>query len=83
MVLDFNYKFKKEFLKIEDNEVIKEIWTVNFAFENEWQSFRKIKNKDIEIKTSAKLINSKSTKIAIKVVDIFGNDTMSVIKAEM
>ena len=40
---------------------------------------RTIENKDIEIKSSAKLINSKSTKIAVKVVDIFGNDTMKIM----
>ena len=37
-------------------EVMEATWTGNYFFENEWQSFRTIKNKEIEIKTSEKLI---------------------------
>jgi len=40
-------------------------WSVDFVFENEWQSFRTKKNR---------------RKIAVKVVDIFGNDTMKIIE---
>ncbi len=52
-------------------------------FENEWQSFRTIKNKEIEMKTSEKLINQSKIKIAVKVVDIFGNDTMKLLDVSM
>ena len=81
--VDFNYESKKEVIKVfEDNE-IKEYWTGNYVFENEWQSFRNIKNKEIEIRTSEKLINQNNTKVAVKVVDIFGNDTMKLLDVSM
>ena len=71
------------FFKVfEDNE-IKEYWTGNYVFENEWQSFRNIKNKEIEIRTSEKLITQNNTKVAVKVVDIFGNDTMKLLDVSM
>ena len=81
--VDFNYESKKEVIKVfEDNE-IKEYWTGNYVFENEWQSFRNIKNKEIEIRTSEKLITQNNTKVAVKVVDIFGNDTMKLLDVSM
>jgi len=56
-----------------------EKWTGDYIFENEWQSFRTKKNRELELKTPFKNISGKK-KIAIKVVDIFGNDTMKVIE---
>ena len=53
-------------------------------FENEWQSFRSSSlNNKLEFKTSKIKINKKNTKIAVKVVDIFGNDTMKVIEVKI
>ena len=49
-------------------------------FENEWQSFRSAKNKEIELKSAEKFIKEKTIKIAVKVVDIFGNDTMKLVE---
>ncbi|HCN36654.1 MAG TPA: site-specific DNA-methyltransferase [Bacteroidetes bacterium] len=59
---------------------VKEVWTGDYIFENEWQTFKTKKNKELELKTTPKTYDTKGTKkIAIKVVDIFGNDTMKVI----
>ena len=82
--VDFDYESKKEFVRFKDqNGVNKETWTGNFIFENEWQSFRcKENNFKLELKTSAKKLTSKNLKIAVKVIDIFGNDTMKVIRLE-
>ena len=59
---------------------IQEKWTGDFIFENEWQSFRK--NSEImEFKSVGKEFSGKKfTKVAVKVIDIFGNDTMRVMK---
>lgn len=60
---------------------VKEVWTGDYIFENEWQTFKTKKNKELELKTTPKTYDTKgSKKIAIKVVDIFGNDTMKVIQ---
>jgi len=61
-------------------EEFEEKWTGNYIFENEWQSFRTKKDRSLELKTVAHEYSQAGTKkIAVKVVDIFGNDTMKVI----
>jgi DNA modification methylase len=57
----------------------KEVWTGNYVFENEWQSFRTKKDRSLELKSVFKEVEKGRRKIAVKVVDIFGNDTMRVI----
>ena len=73
--VDFDFQSKQEILKDENN---KEKWTGDYIFENEWQSF-KSNNSDIEFETRPRKI-IKGKKIAIKVVDIFGNDTMKILE---
>ncbi|HUW24957.1 MAG TPA: DNA methyltransferase [Gallionella sp.] len=55
-------------------------WTGGFIFENEWQSFRTRKNRDLEL-TSAPhtYTNAGRYTVAVKVIDIFGNDTMTLV----
>lgn len=60
-----------------------EVWTGDYVFENEWQSFRTKKNRSLELITSFKELPKGRHKIAIKVVDIFGNDTMKVIQINL
>ena len=60
------------------------IKTGNYVFENEWQTFRGVSgDKDLILKTSEKEVIRPVLKIAVKVVDIFGNDTMRVKEVEM
>ena len=49
-------------------------------FENEWQSFRTRKDRKIELISASKEVPIGRRKIAIKVIDIFGNDTTKVIE---
>jgi hypothetical protein len=58
---------------------IEEIWTGDYVFENEWQSFRTKKNRSLEMTSVSKEVEPGRRKLAIKVVDIFGNDTMKII----
>ena len=81
--VDFNFESKKEIIKVFENGSIKEKWTGNYIFENEWQSFRTVQNRKIELKTPQKIIKGDSTKVAVKVVDIFGNDTMKLYRVKM
>ena len=58
-----------------------EVWTGDYIFENEWQSFRTKKDRSLEMKSVFHEYPSKGRyKIAVKVVDIFGNDTMKVVE---
>lgn len=56
-----------------------EVWTGDFIFENEWQSFRTKKDRTLELMTPFHECKAGRYKIAVKVVDIFGNDTMKII----
>ncbi len=55
-------------------------WTGNYIFENEWQSFRTKKDRTIELKSIFHECGKGRRKIAVKVVDIFGNDTMKIVE---
>lgn len=83
--VDFDYESKPEVIKFKTTEgKIEEEWTGNYIFENEWQSFRnKQGEKKLELKSSEREILSGKTKVAVKVVDIFGNDTMKVIEVKL
>ncbi|MBX3020022.1 MAG: site-specific DNA-methyltransferase, partial [Bdellovibrionaceae bacterium] len=59
-----------------------EKWTGEYIFENEWQSFRTKKDRTLELTSAAKEVEPGKggrRKIAVKVVDIFGNDTMTIV----
>ena len=74
--IDFDYESKKEIIRNEDEE----IWTGKYIFENEWQSFRTKNDRKLLLKSPLYPIKRGQTKIAVKVVDIFGNDTMKIIE---
>ena len=57
-----------------------EVWTGDYVFENEWQSFRTKKDRSLEFKSVFRECPSGRRKIAVKVVDIFGNDTMKIVE---
>jgi site-specific DNA-methyltransferase (adenine-specific)/adenine-specific DNA-methyltransferase len=55
-------------------------WTGGYIFENEWQSFRTRKSRDLRLTTAPhKYERSGRYTVAVKVVDIFGNDTMTLV----
>jgi site-specific DNA-methyltransferase (adenine-specific)/adenine-specific DNA-methyltransferase len=63
-----------EFIEFEER------WTGAYIFENEWQSFRTRKDRGLEL-TSAPHTYAKPGRytVAVKVIDIFGNDTMALV----
>lgn len=79
--IDFNFESRKEVIRVQDSKTKeeRETWTGDFIFENEWQSFRTRDDRTLELKSVFKELPSGRRKIAVKVVDIFGNDTMKVI----
>jgi site-specific DNA-methyltransferase (adenine-specific)/adenine-specific DNA-methyltransferase len=57
-----------------------ERWTGSYIFENEWQSFRTRKNRDLEFISSPHTYTKAGRyTVAVKVIDIFGNDTMVLV----
>jgi len=83
--IDFNMESRKEIIRTVDpkTEEEKEEWTGGYIFENEWQSFRTKKDRKLELVSAEKEVSKGRRKIAVKVVDIFGNDTTRVIEVNI
>ncbi len=57
-----------------------ERWTGGYIFENEWQSFRTRQSRELELTTALHTYDGAGRyTVAIKVIDIFGNDTMTLV----
>jgi site-specific DNA-methyltransferase (adenine-specific)/adenine-specific DNA-methyltransferase len=80
--VDFDYESRREIIRVEIPETgeWEEQWTGEYIFENEWQSFRTRKDRSLELVSIAHECRPGRRKIAVKVVDIFGNDTMTIVE---
>ena len=80
--VDFDFESKQEIIRVQDPDTgeWQEQWTGDYVFENEWQSFRTKKDRSLELTSVAHECTPGPRKIAVKVVDIFGNDTMTIIE---
>ena len=75
--VDFDFESNKECRRNAKGE---QEWTGDYIFENEWQDFRTKQHSQLEFTSASKEIpNRKDVKVAVKVVDILGNDTIKVI----
>ena len=83
--VDFEFESKREIIRVQnpDTDDWEEQWTGDYVFENEWQSFRTKKDRSLELKSVAHECEPGSRKIAVKVVDIFGNDTMTIVEVNI
>ncbi|PSR28930.1 MAG: DNA methyltransferase [Sulfobacillus benefaciens] len=80
--VDFDFERRQEIIRVVDADgTEREVWTGNYIFENEWQSFRTRKDRALEL-TSAPHTYPRTGryKIAVKVIDIFGIDTTKVVE---
>ncbi|MFA4839282.1 MAG: site-specific DNA-methyltransferase, partial [Candidatus Neomarinimicrobiota bacterium] len=86
--VDFDFESKREIIRVKNDPSTgsgqggewEERWTGDYIFENEWQSFRTKKDRSLEMKSIFHECAPGRRKIAVKVVDIFGNDTMTIIE---
>jgi site-specific DNA-methyltransferase (adenine-specific)/adenine-specific DNA-methyltransferase len=95
--VDFNYESRKEIIRrpknfgvddrsaavADSSELIEFVdeWTGSYIFENEWQSFRTRRDRNLELTSAPHVYEAPGRyTIAVKVVDIFGNDTMSLTR---
>jgi hypothetical protein len=60
-----------------------DVWTGDYIFENEWQSFRTKKDRSLELTSIFHECLPGRRKVAVKVVDIFGNDTMKIVEVTL
>ena len=82
--VDFNYNDREELILSYDGDDLKQASTGRFIFDNEWQDY-KTKIKDELLLTSAEkeYIEKGEYTIAVKVIDIFGNDTTKLLKVKI
>ena len=93
--VDFDYGSRKEIVKrpkslaLQGNLIApaqgelvewEDWWTGGYIFENEWQSFRTRQDRKLELKTAPHVYPQPGRyQVAVKVIDIFGNDTMTLL----
>ena len=91
--VDFNFESKREIIRVPINPPnlpltkggseaggFEEVWTGDYIFENEWQSFSTRKDRSLELISVFHECPPGRRKLAVKVVDIFGNDTMTIVE---
>ena len=80
--IDFNYEDRPELIITEGEDgKLQQVETGRFVFDNNWQSF-KTRESELELTSATyQYPNSGTYKIAVKVIDIFGNDTTRVFEA--
>jgi len=93
--VDFDFENKREIIRVPkihphpsplpegEGTQYEEVWTGDYVFENEWQSFRTKKNRSLEMQSVFQECPPGRRKIAVKVVDIFGNDTMTIVEVRI
>jgi len=83
--VDFNFESKREIIRVKNDEsgAWEERWTGDYIFENEWQSFRTKKDRSLEMTSVFQECPPGRRKLAVKVVDIFGNDTMTIVEVNV
>jgi hypothetical protein len=83
--VDFDFESKREIIRVQnaDSGEWEEVWTGDYIFENEWQSFRTKKDRSLELKSVFHECTPGRRKLGVKVVDIFGNDTMKIIEVRI
>jgi len=80
--VDFDFESKREIIRLKNEESgeWEERWTGDYIFENEWQSFRTKKDPSLELTSVFHECAPGRRKLAVKVVDIFGTDTMTIVE---
>ena len=82
--VDFDFASQPEVITVlEDGKEVKKR-TGKFIFENEWQSFRTKSDRSLELTSSPfTYADPGNYSVAVKVIDIFGNDTTRVFKIKV
>jgi DNA modification methylase/nucleoid DNA-binding protein len=82
--VDFDWGSRPEIVRTIEDGIEMQRTTGNFIFENEWQSFRTKKDRSLELTSAHYSYPEKGLrKIAVKVIDIFGNDTTKVLEVKV
>lgn len=82
--VDFDFESQKEIIAVEEDGKVREVWTGRYIFENQWQDFRTRDERMLKTISAEHTYDTPGEyKIAVKVVDVFGNDTTKVVKIKV
>lgn len=82
--VDFDFESQKEVITQEVDGELKTAWTGRYIFENQWQDFRTRSSRELSLKSAPHTYDGPGEyKVAVKIVDVFGNDTTKVIKVKV
>ena len=82
--VDFDYMSQPEMIRIVEAGEEKQVRTGRYIFENRWQSFRTKQDRELELTSAPYEYSGPGTyKVAVKVIDIFGNDTTRVVPVKV
>jgi len=82
--VDFDFESQNEVIAVEEDGSVREVWTGRYIFENQWQDFRTRDERSLKIVSAPHTYDTPGEyKVAVKVVDVFGNDTTKVVKVKV
>lgn len=82
--VDFNFESRPEIVVIKEGDQEETKRSGRFIFENQWQSFRTTREKTLELVSEwHQVVAPGKYRIAVKVIDIFGNDTTRVVTVDV
>ena len=82
--VDFDFESQRETITSIVDGKEKTIWTGRYIFENQWQDYRTRTNRELKLSSAEHTYTTPGDyKIAVKIVDIFGNDTTKVVKIKV
>jgi DNA modification methylase len=77
--IDFNYESRPEIINVKaDDGKISQVATGRYIFDNQWQSFKNGKQPIELLSSEYEYPGPGEYKIAVKVIDVFGNDTTRI-----
>jgi adenine-specific DNA-methyltransferase len=82
--VDFDFESQREIVRVVTEDGEKDVWTGRYIFENQWQDFRTKDSRELTKVSDKHTYDTPGEyKIAVKVVDVFGNDTTKVVKLKV
>jgi hypothetical protein len=82
--VDFDFESQQEIFRVATDDGEKDVWTGRYIFENQWQDFRTKDSRELTKVSDKHTYDTPGEyKIAVKVVDVFGNDTTKVVKLKV
>ncbi len=82
--VDFDFESQKETMEVAGEDGTEWVWTGRYIFENQWQDFRTRSERTLKTVSAPHRYDTPGEyKVAVKVVDVFGNDTTKVVKVKV